>query len=272
MVNTQSQPIGIFDSGLGGLSITKTIIDLLPQESIIYFGDTAHLPYGDKSAVTIQGYATKIVDLLLHKNCKLILIACSSASAAAYELIKNKVGSKALVVNAIDPVIVYIGDNYRNQTIGLIGTRQTIKSNVYQQKIAALKQNITLNALATPLLVPIIEEGFIEHPIMESALREYLFHPNLQNTQALILSCTHYPIIKDKVVKFYSTGTIIEPNHIVAQQVKSILERHNLCNRSLQSTMIPSRIFYVSDYTEAFAKNTQLFFQEPVNLVQYKLL
>jgi len=266
--NKQSQPIGIFDSGLGGLSITKTIIDLLPQESIIYFGDTAHLPYGDKSATTIQGYVAKIVDLLLHKNCKLILIACSSASAAAYEAIKNQIDDRALLINAIDPVITHIRDNYHNQVIGLIGTKQTVKSNVYQQKIAALKRNITLHALATPLLVPIIEEGFMEHVIMESALQEYLSHPNLQNIQALILSCTHYPIIKNKVAKFYTTGNIIDPNAIVAHQVKTVLEQYNLCSR----VATPTRTFYVSDYTTAFANNAKLFFQQPVNLIQYELL
>lgn len=265
MVNQQSQPIGIFDSGLGGLSITKNIIDLLPKESIIYFGDTAHLPYGDKSAATIQGYATKIVELLLKQNCKLILIACSSASAAAYESIKKQVGDRTLVVNAIDPVITHIGKNYRDQIIGLIGTKQTVTSNVYQQKIAALKQNITLNALATPLLVPIIEEGFMEHPIMEGALKEYLSHPNLQNIQALILSCTHYPIIKNQVAKYYTTGTIIDPNHIVAHRAKRVLEQHNLC----RTLPLPTRIFYVSDYTQEFANNTKLFFKEPVNLLQW---
>ena len=266
MVNTKSQPIGIFDSGLGGLSVTKTIIDLLPKESIIYFGDTAHLPYGDKSAATIQGYAAKIVDFLLKQNCKLILIACSSASAAAYELIKNLVNDQALVVNAIDPVITHIDNNYRDQVIGLIGTKQTVKSNVYQQKIAALNKNITLNALATPLLVPIIEEGFMNHSIMENTLKAYLSHPNLQNIQALILSCTHYPIIKKQVAKFYC-GNIINPNYIISHQVKNILEQNNL----IANAQDPTHSFYVSDYTEEFAKNTKLFFQHFVSLAYCKL-
>jgi len=266
MVNLKSQPIGIFDSGLGGLSMAKTMIDLLPQEAIVYFGDTAHLPYGDKSAATIQSYAAKIVDFLLDQNCKLILIACSSASAAAYELIKLQVANQVPVINAIDPVITYLAENHPQQIIGLIGTKQTVKSQVYQQKIALTGKKINLQVLATPLLVPIIEEGFIEHPIMQYALQEYLAHPYLKNIQALILSCTHYPIIKNQVAKFYA-GKIIDPNYLVAHQVKKTLAEYNLYN----TLPIPNHTFYVSDYTEAFAENTKLFFNEPVTLIERKL-
>lgn len=264
----QSQPIGIFDSGLGGLTITKSIIDLLPQESIIYFGDTAHLPYGDKSAATIRGYSIKIVEMLLKQNCKLIVIACNSASAAAYEVIKEHAGNQALVINVIDPIVEQIKNNYRNQNIGLIGTKLTTKSNVYQKKIKALADDITIQALATPLLVPIIEEGFANHRIMDDTLQEYLSHPNLQNLHALILGCTHYSIIKDKITKFYHGNTqIIDPTNIVAATVKSLLKTHNLLNQ----TKTTVKTFYVSDYTDAFAKNTELFFKQNVNLKQLQL-
>jgi glutamate racemase len=120
-----SAPIGIFDSGIGGLTLAHAITELMPQENIIYFGDTAHLPYGDKSATAIQAYSVKICNLLLEKNCKLILIACNSASAAAYDLVKAYVGTKAKVVNVIDPVISYLDQNWENKTLGLIGTKQT---------------------------------------------------------------------------------------------------------------------------------------------------
>jgi glutamate racemase len=116
-----SAPIGIFDSGIGGLTVAHAVTRLLPNENIIYFGDTAHLPYGDKSATAIQAYSIKICNVLLQQKCKVILIACNSASAAAYELVKEYVGSKAKVMNVIDPVVAFLGENYANKTIGLIG-------------------------------------------------------------------------------------------------------------------------------------------------------
>src|SRR4029078_1169976 len=117
-----TQPIGIFDSGIGGLTVAHSIVKFLPKENIIYFGDTAHLPYGDKSTAAIQSYAVKIAHMLLQQNCKLILIACNSASAAAYELVKEYIGSKAIVMNVIDPTIRWLKEHYAHKKIGLIGT------------------------------------------------------------------------------------------------------------------------------------------------------
>jgi glutamate racemase len=121
----------------------------LPNEHIIYFGDTAHLPYGDKSTAAIQAYSVKICDVLLRQQCKLILIACNSASAAAYELVTAYIGSKAKALNVIDPVVEFVGTQFENQTIGLIGTKQTVNSNVYKKKIDDLQKAITLRSLAT---------------------------------------------------------------------------------------------------------------------------
>jgi glutamate racemase len=260
--------IGIFDSGLGGLTIAKSIIELLPQESIIYFGDTAHLPYGDKSATTIEGYSLKIADFLLQKNCKVILIACNSASAAAYEAVKAHIKNRALLVNVIDPVIQHIEKHHTNQNIGLIGTKLTIKSNVYKQKIAALNKHITLKSLATPLLVPIIEEGFFDHQMMRLALEEYLSHSTMQKLDALILGCTHYPIVKQQIMDFYRGEiTIIDPREIVGTEMRNLLTTHNLLNTKTAA----SHTFYVSDYTEAFANSTKIFFKEALRLIHLEL-
>lgn len=135
----------IFDSGIGGLTLAHAITELMPNEPIIYFGDTAHLPYGDKSATAIQAYSVKICNLLLEKNCKLILIACNSASAAAYDLVKAYVGTKAIVVNVIDPVIHFLEQNRAGKTLGLIGTKQTINSSIYSQKRRPWERIFTLN-------------------------------------------------------------------------------------------------------------------------------
>ncbi len=133
-----SDPIGIFDSGIGGLTVAQAVKKRLPGENLIYFGDTAHLPYGDKSTAAIQAYSIKICDDLLQHNCKVILIACNSASAAAYELVKEYVGSKAKVMNVIDPVINYLREKLIQTKVGLIATKQTVLTGVYTKKVKEL--------------------------------------------------------------------------------------------------------------------------------------
>lgn len=263
-----SQPIGLFDSGIGGLTIAHAVTSLLPKENLIYFGDTAHAPWGDKSTAAIQAYSIKICDMLLGQNCKLILIACYTASSAAYDLVREYVGSKATVVNVIDPIVNHMRENYSKRNVGLIGTRQTVHSNIYKKKLDDLNLGIQLNALATPLLVPLIEEGLADSKIAEDTIREYLTHPNLQNIDALILGCTHYPLIKQHIEKFYQHKIdIIDCSQIVAKAVKGLLEYHNLVNQNSTA----QRSFYVSDYTEAFAASTKLFFKETIELQHYPL-
>src|SRR5579872_4902153 len=150
--HSPSQPIGIFDSGIGGLTIASAIVKHMPNENLIYFGDTAHLPYGDKSPATIQAYSVKIAHMLLQQKCKLILIACNSASAAAYDLVKEYIASQAIVMNVIDPVIHLLKDQYAKKRIGLIGTRQTVNSHIYKKKIDELNLDVTLSSYATNLL------------------------------------------------------------------------------------------------------------------------
>lgn len=263
-----SQPIGIFDSGIGGLTVAQAIVKHLPQENIIYFGDTVHLPYGDKSTAAIQAYSIKIAQLLLQQHCKIILIACNSASSAAYELVKEYIGNQALVMNVIDPVIQFMHEAYINKHIGLIGTKQTVNSNVYKHKIDALNADIRLTSLATNLLASAIEE-FGNHKAIDGLLHEYLSHHTLQEVDALVLACTHYPIIKEKINSFYQNRIeIIDPSDIIAKSVAARLVDNNLLNTQQQTG---SKQFYVSDYTESFAANTRLFFNDTVDLQHYPL-
>lgn len=266
-LDKSTQPIGIFDSGIGGLTVAKALVTTLPHESIIYVGDTAHLPYGDKSTTAIKGFTKRIVDRLLQEKCKLILIACNSASAAAYDFLKEYVGNKALLVNVIDPTVEYLCSNYAYKKIGLIGTKLTVKSQIYKNKIAALDATITLNSLATPLLVPAIEEGFFQHPIIDVLLKEYLSRAELQNIEALILGCTHYPVIKESITKFYQNSvTIIDSAATVAQEVKKLLQHHHLLctGKSKGKTR-----FLITDYTDAFAKGARMFFGEEIDLEMF---
>lgn len=255
-------PIGIFDSGIGGLTVAKELVEALPNESIIYFGDTLHLPYGDKSTPVIQGYARKITDFLLAQNVKLILIACNSASAAAYEMLRDYVGSRALLVDVIDPVAKFLSKNYVGKRVGLIATKLTINSGVYHERLSQLCSQIDLHALATPLLVPIIEEGLFAHKLIDVALAEYLSHPELQDIAALILGCTHYPVIKNKIADFYQNKiTLLDAGKIVSAEVKSVLGAEKL----LAKRSLPRR-FYVSDLTNNFLHRTKLFFGEEVKV------
>lgn len=262
------KPIGIFDSGIGGLTVARAVTRLLPNESIVYFGDTAHLPYGDKSTAMIQAYSIKICDMLLQQNCKVILIACHSASAAAYELVHEYVGSRAKVINVIDPTINHIREHYTDCQIGLIGTRQTIYSNIYKKKIDSLNLKIKLSALATPLLVPMIEEGFSENKLSQSVVEMYLSMPELAQIDALILGCTHYPLLKEAIAAFYQGRVaIIDAAEVTANALNALLAYHDL----LTPVKTGTKHFYVSDHTPSFATSTQLFFKEKVLLEHYPL-
>jgi len=268
MSKLAESPVGIFDSGIGGLTVAHAVKELLPNESLIYFGDTAHLPYGDKSTAAIQAYSIKIVDVLLKSGCKLILIACNSASAAAYELVREYVGSKAKVFNVIDPVVDYVRENFQEKNIGLIGTKQTVNSNVYKKKIDALQENVQLNSLATPLLVPMIEEGFFNNQISEQIIEQYLVHEQLHGIDALILGCTHYPLIKTQISNYYNDKVeVLDSAEIVARSLKAYLEFNNLLNTRTKATYR----FMVSDYTKSFEQSTKIFFQEMVELEKYPL-
>ncbi len=265
--HSPSQPIGIFDSGIGGLTVAHALVKQLPKENIIYFGDTAHLPYGDKSTAAIQAYSIKIAHMLLQQECKLILIACNSASAAAYELVKEYVGSKAIVMNVIDPLVKYLKEHYTNKRVGLIGTRQTVNSHIYKKKVDELNAGINLASHATNLLASAIEE-FGNHHVIDSLLNEYLANPALNQIEALVLACTHYPIIKEKIAAHYDDNiSVIDPSDIVASAVKKRLEKYNLLNTDGAST----KQFYLSDYTESFAINAKLFFDDTISLEHYPL-
>lgn len=259
-----TRPIGIFDSGIGGLTVARAVKTLLPKEAIVYFGDTAHLPYGDKDTATIQAYSLRICDLLLQKNCKIILIACNSASAAAHDLVCLHVGNRAAVLNVIDPMIAYIGSQFRGQSIGLIGTQQTVQSGVYEKKLQALCLGIELKALATPLLVPMSEAAFSQS-ISQEVIHSYLQSPVLQQIQALILGCTHYPVIKTQIQAFYQDElAVIDATALTATYLQHFMARHQLLSTSFQG----KDHFMVSALTADFEKATRIFFGQQVRLEQ----
>lgn len=261
-------PIGIFDSGIGGLTVARAIKNQLPNEQLIYFGDTAHLPYGDKSTASIQAYAVKIADVLLKADCKIIVIACNSASTAAYELVKAYVASRAAVFDVIEPVVKYVDEAFQNKKVGLIGTKQTVNSGVYRQKIEALNRSGKFSALATPLLAPMVEEGFHNNQISQAIIETYLEAEELQGIEALILGCTHYPLIKPQIDQYYKESVeIIDSSELLAKAVREYLESAALLNTGEKG----KDRFLVSDYTASFEHTTNLFFGKEVSLEKYPL-
>lgn len=262
------QPIGVFDSGIGGLTVAKAIHEQLPQESIIYFGDTAHSPWGSQSSAAIQHYATRISETLLEQKCKAIVIACNSASAAAFEAIKYVVKDHALLFNVIDPVISHVASKHQNKTIGLIGTKQTIKSAAYQNRLSQQTSSLILNSLATPLLVPLIEEGFCDARPTQDMINHYLSNPCFKEIAALILGCTHYPLIKHQIIDFFKSKVeVIDSAQLIASVLEHELDTHNLRNQSPSSKMT----FYVSHDSEFFNSTAQKFFPGDIKLETYPL-
>lgn len=265
-MKTAESPIGIFDSGIGGLTVANAVLNTLPKESFIYFGDTAHLPYGDKSPDTIKRFSLTITDFLLQNQVKLIIIACNSASAAAFEAVQEHAEKYGIrVVNVIDPVVEYIS-RAQYHKVGIIGTRATIGSQIFPNKIAAINPSTEVATLATPLLAPMIESGFVKGDISKAIVETYLNDPILDNIEAIILACTHYPLIKKEIAQYYLDNNkkveILATNEIVAQYVKNLLHEENLISNSEEV----EHHFFVSDFTESFAETTKLFYKKEVHL------
>lgn len=258
-------PIGIFDSGIGGLTVAHAIKELLPQEQLIYFGDTAHLPYGDKASYSIKHYATELSKFLLEQNCKVIIIACHTASSVANEEVKAIVGDRSLLINVVEPVITKLlrESAQGGNKVGIIGTKGTINSKVYPDRLSKKDKRIEVRPLATPLLCPMIEEGFIDDRISETVIESYLKQDQLANINKIVLACTHYPLIKKQIDHHYQGKVeIIDSSEEVAFHLKRLLSEKNLLNKSLSKP----HHFYVSDYTPSFEKSTRFFFGEKVKL------
>jgi glutamate racemase len=261
------KPIGIFDSGIGGLTVAHAINQKLPNEQIIYFGDTAHLPYGDKSPDSIKYYSIRIAKFLLDNNCKAIVIACNTASSLAFETVKDFVGDKAMVFSVIEPVVKKVALS-KVERVGVIGTKGTIKSGVYAEKINAVNPKIKVSSVATPLLAPMIEEGFFNNKISRSIIHSYLSAPKLKKINSLILACTHYPLIKLEVEEFYDGAVqILDSAEIVADFVKLQLAENNLLNEGKSM----KHHFYVSDFTQSFEQSTRFFFKSKIHLEEVSI-
>ena len=261
----KNKAIGVFDSGVGGLTVTKALSELLPNENLVYFGDTAHLPYGDKSPEAIQNYSLGIAKYLIEAHqVKAILVACNSASAVAFNALQERFGGVVPIFNVIDPVARYVSLESNFSKVGVIGTRATVSSKTYTNKIQDLNAKVEVASLTTPLLVPIIEEGLSNTSISSEALRHYLSDEILANIEALILGCTHYPHIQEEIEQLKrNTIALIDSPEIVSKNLKEVLGAMDLLNTSSEPG---NYSFYVSDYTDVFESIAQLMFGKNIQL------
>lgn len=258
----QQRPIGIFDSGIGGLTVANAIHTALPQERLIYFGDIAHLPYGDKSADAIRYYCLRISKFLLEQDCKMIVIACNSAATAAYDMLLDFFEGKVLFVNVVDPLVKAISSD-PHQTVGVIATKATVVSRVYPSKIKARHPDIDVRQLATPLLVPMIEEGYHQDRVSTAILRNYLDDQALQGIDTLLLACTHYPLIKAEIKALLAPHvSVLDSTDVVTDAVQQALEVTGLLSPARQG----ADKFYVSDFTTSFEETARLFYGAAVDL------
>jgi glutamate racemase len=255
--------IGVFDSGIGGLTTVKAITDKIPGADILYFGDTARTPYGSKSADTIKGYSAENSDFLMEKGAKLIIIACNSASSVATEVLRKRYDIP--VFEVITPAVEQALKTTINKKIGVIGTRATISSGIYEKNINNADNDIKVYSNASPLLVPLIEEGFLKTPETNRILKRYLNPLKTRQIDTLILGCTHYPILKQTIAqKAGKRVKIIDSSTAIAE---SVVEYINSCSNSSEITGTGGkRDFYVSDITPQFGKLAQNILKFPVKL------
>jgi glutamate racemase len=248
---------------VGGLTVAKEIKRLLPNEDLIYFGDTKHLPYGEKSKEAIIEYSTKISNFLLEQNCKAIVIACNTATANALKEVMLSVAGKVPVIDVINPVAEKVAYEIHNN-VGVIATKATVNSGLYKKSIRKHNKFIKVDELATPLLVPAIEEGFKNHPITHSIIYNYLSNTKLKNIETLILGCTHYPLLIDEIKQYYGNRVrVIDSPNIVANHLTIILDKYHLLN---ENNPKPNYKFYLSDITKNFEKISKKFFGKTIDL------
>ncbi len=262
--------IGIFDSGLGGLIAFKEIKKLLPDYSYIYLGDTARSPYGSRSQRVVYEFTQKAVDFLFQKDCKLIIIACNTASAEALRKIQQEYlpqlkDKNKNVLGVVRPVAEAAIQISQTKRIGVVGTRTTINSNVYEKELKKLNSKVKVFQQACPLLVPLIEEGWHKKPEAKRILKKYLWHLKNKNIDTLILGCTHYPIlIKDFQRIMGQQVQVLDSSRIIAEKLKDYLSRHSEINNVLEQKK--KREYLVTDLTENFEKMAKEILDKKIGL------
>ncbi len=265
-----TRPIGIFDSGIGGLTIARAVANRLPLAPILYFGDTAHLPYGDKSRELIRHFSSRISHHLRDQGSRLMVVACNSASSNALDAVHDALGPSFPVVDVVSPVVEGVSQQFPGGKVGVIGTRATIDSGIYQREFQV--RGCQVVARATPLLASAIEEGFAENAVSEALLQAYLGDGAFDSVDAMVLGCTHYPLIAHQIRHFVpNTVQIVDSPAWVAERVARVLGEPPSDAESVHTMPKPQHRFLVSDLTPSFALGAKRFFGEDVQLEESRL-
>ena len=245
-------PIGVFDSGIGGLTVAREIMRNLPSEKIVYFGDTARLPYGNKSKETIIRFSRQITRFLLRQDVKAIVIACNTASAFALETLKKEIDIP--VIGVIDAGAAVAASVTKNRRVGVIGTVGTIGSGIHAEHLHRLDPEIEVIGKACPLFVPLAEEGWLDDPVTEAVAHRYLDSLKERDSDTLILGCTHYPLLRSLIGRVMGSHVrLVNPAYETALELKQLLEDRDMLCPSAGTEDFPYR-FFVSDLAEEFKK------------------
>ena len=259
-----SRPIGVFDSGLGGLTVAKAIKEKLPNENIVYLGDTARVPYGNKSTLLVTGYAIQITNFLLGENAKLIVVACNTASALALPALQSEF--LVPILGVIIPGSQAAVHATRNKHVGVIGTTATINSNAYTQALREIESSIQITTQACPLFVPLVEEGWLNGPVPSEITASYLKNINVENVDTLILGCTHYPLLKPMIQDIVNDNTVlIDSAETVAEEVAIILIEKKMSADSSNKGLLKC---FVTDSPIQFENIAKRFLGYSLNNVQ----
>jgi glutamate racemase len=257
------RPIGIFDSGVGGLTVLKELRQLLPEEDLIYFGDTARVPYGGKSIPIIRRFSLEIMRFLEDMKVKIIVVACNTASALTLDYLRRQ--TMVPIVGVIEPGVRAAIDRPETKNIGIIGTVATIRSAAYQARIQRFRPDCRIVAKPCPLLVPLVEENLLNHQITRLTIEMYLEEYRQCGLDALILACTHYPLLKPLIQDFLGDRvTLIDSATETAKEVRALLEARRL---SAPKNKSGSEEFYVSDSPESFGHIGSQFLGHPLERV-----
>lgn len=258
------KPIGVFDSGIGGLTVVHALLKQLPHENIVYFGDAARVPYGPKSPQVVREYAKDDTEFLLSKNVKMIVIACNTVSAVALDVVQKL--ANIPVVGVIIPGAKAAASASKKKRIGVIGTVGTVSSNAYTNAIRQMDETIQVFNQACPLFVPLVEEGWIEHKATEMIAKEYLFPLSVEKIDTLVLGCTHYPLLKNVIFNaLKGTATLIDSGEATATEVTMLLDKLHLKNSSREK---PNVQFFVSDLPAKFTQIGERFLGSKMGVVK----
>ncbi|MGB3364618.1 MAG: glutamate racemase [Thermodesulfobacteriota bacterium] len=262
--NTINSPIGVFDSGIGGLTVVKELIRNLPGEDIIYLGDTARVPYGTKSGRTVMAYSHSNSEFLISKGVKLLVVACNTASSVSIPSLRAEFDIP--VIGVIEPGAKKAVSVTKTGKIGVIGTPSTINSGAYKRAIESLNPNIEVISKACPLFVPLADEGWVEGEIIESIAEKYLSTIIESEIDVLVLGCTHYPLLKNTIQKIVGGEiTLVDSAEETSSQIQSILIENNLLN---DGNTKPIREFYLTDVSDTFISVAGRFLGEKINKIE----